>query len=84
MRLILSDKMAALLMPFGGELMEVADEYTGTTNFRELKLRAPVTSQDIAGQVAVHTCRYWYACNKIVHRVRTIAYFEGLGAPRLL
>ena len=50
------------------------------TIYRELKVGA---SQDVAKQVAGNCHRWWRNSAKLLNSVLTIAYFDGLGLPRL-
>ena len=52
-----------------------------TTMFREL--RAMGASVDGADQVAGNARRWWRNSDRLVKTVLTIAYFDGLGVPRL-
>jgi RNA-directed DNA polymerase len=40
-------------------------------------------SVDVAAQVAGNTRRWWRSSDRLVKTVLTIAYFDGLGVPRL-
>jgi RNA-directed DNA polymerase len=51
------------------------------TIYRELK--ALGSSEDVAKQVAVNSCRWWRNSNRLLKTVLTIAYFDSLGVPRL-
>jgi len=51
------------------------------TIYRELKARG--ASEDVAKQVAGNCHRWWRNSNGAIKRVLTIAYFDGLGVPRL-
>jgi RNA-directed DNA polymerase len=51
------------------------------TIYRELK--ALGTSDDVANQVAGNCHRWWRNSNGVIKTVLTIAYFDGLGLPRL-
>lgn len=51
------------------------------TIYRELK--ALGASQDVAKQVAVNSRRWWRNSDRLLKTVLTIAYFDGLGVPRL-
>jgi len=51
------------------------------TIYRELK--ALGASQDVAKQVAVNSRRWWRNSDQLLKTVLTIAYFDGLGVPRL-
>ena len=53
----------------------------GVTMFREL--RAMGASVDVAAQVAGNARRWWRNSDRLVKTVLTIAYFDGLGVPRL-
>ena len=53
----------------------------GKTIYRELKARG--ASQDVAKQVAGNCHRWWRNSAKLLNSVLTIAYFDGLGLPRL-
>ena len=53
----------------------------GTTMYREL--RAMGASVDVAAQVAGNARRWWRNSDRLVKTVLTIAYFDGLGVPRL-
>jgi len=53
----------------------------GTTIYRELcSLGA---SAEVARQVAANSRRWWRNSDRALKRVLTIAYFDGLGVPRL-
>jgi RNA-directed DNA polymerase len=54
----------------------------GTTMFREL--RAMGASVDVAKQVAGNSRRWWRNSDRLLKTTLTIAYFDGLGVPRLL
>ena len=54
----------------------------GTTMFREL--RAMGASVDVASQVAGNSRRWWRNSDRLLKTTLTIAYFDGLGVPRLL
>ena len=49
--------------------------------FREL--RAMGASVNVAAQVAGNARRWWRNSDRLVKTVLTIAYFEGIGVPRL-
>ena len=51
------------------------------TIYRELK--ALGATQDVAKQVAGNCHRWWRNSDGVIKRVLTIAYFDGLGVPRL-
>ncbi|MDO9568492.1 MAG: hypothetical protein Q7J58_03840 [Hydrogenophaga sp.] len=51
------------------------------TIYRELK--ALGASQDVARPVAGNCHRWWRNSDGAIKRVLTIAYFDGLGLPRL-
>ena len=51
------------------------------TIYRELK--AMGASEDVANQVAGNCHRWWRNSNGVIKTVLTIAYFDGLGLPRL-
>lgn len=51
------------------------------TIYRELN--ALGATQDVAKQVAGNCHRWWRNSDGAIKRVLTIAYFDGLGAPRL-
>lgn len=53
----------------------------GTTMFRELGTMG--ASVDVAAQVAGNARRWWRNSDRLVKTVLTIAYFDGLGVPRL-
>ena len=53
----------------------------GTTMFREL--RAMGASVDVAKQVAGNARRWWRNSDRLLKTILTIAYFDGLGVPRL-
>ena len=51
------------------------------TIYRELKaLRA---KENVARQVAANNRRWWRNSDRLLKTVLTIAYFDGLGVPRL-
>ena len=49
--------------------------------YRELKARG--ASEDVARQVAGNCHRWWHNSGLLLNSVLTIAYFDGLGLPRL-
>ncbi|MDP3808835.1 group II intron maturase-specific domain-containing protein, partial [Hydrogenophaga sp.] len=51
------------------------------TIYRELK--ALGASDDVANQVAGNCHRWWRNSNGVIKTVLTVAYFDGLGLPRL-
>ena len=51
------------------------------TIYRELKAQG--ASEDVAKQVAANSRRWWRNSAKLLNSVLTIAYFDGLGLPRL-
>ncbi|MDP2093282.1 MAG: group II intron reverse transcriptase/maturase [Hydrogenophaga sp.] len=51
------------------------------TIYRELK--AMGASEDVANQVAGNCHRWWRNSNGVIKTVLTVAYFDGLGLPRL-
>lgn len=51
------------------------------TIYRELKARG--ASEDVARQVAGNCHRWWRNSARLLNSVLTIAYFDGLGLPRL-
>jgi RNA-directed DNA polymerase len=51
------------------------------TIYRELKVLG--ASQGVANQVAGNCHRWWRNSDGVIKRVLTIAYFDGLGVPRL-
>jgi group II intron reverse transcriptase/maturase len=53
----------------------------GTTIYRELRTLG--ASTDVARQVAANNRRWWRNSDRALKRVLTIAYFDGLGVPRL-
>jgi RNA-directed DNA polymerase len=53
----------------------------GKTIYRELK--ALGANEDVAQQVAVNGRRWWHNSAMRLNAVLTIAYFDGLGVPRL-
>jgi len=53
----------------------------GTTIYREL--RALGASAEAARQVAANSRCWWRNSGQALNRVLTIAYFDGLGVPRL-
>jgi len=53
----------------------------GTTMFREL--RALGACVDVAAQVAGNARRWWRNSDRLLKTTLTIAYFDGLGVPRL-
>jgi RNA-directed DNA polymerase len=53
----------------------------GPTMYREL--RALGASRDVAAQIAGNSRRWWHNSALGLNRVLTIAYFDGLGVPRL-
>lgn len=53
----------------------------GGTIYRELMARG--AKHDVAKQVAVNGRRWWRNSAKLLNSVLTIAYFDGLGVPRL-
>ncbi|SFC28218.1 RNA-directed DNA polymerase, partial [Polaromonas sp. OV174] len=46
-------------------------------------LKAMGASEDVAKQVAGNCHRWWRNSNGVIKIVLTIAYFNGLGVPRL-
>jgi len=53
----------------------------GTTIYRELRKRG--ASVRVASHVAVNNRRWWRNSGKLLNSVLTIAWFDGLGLPRL-
>lgn len=53
----------------------------GKTMYREL--RALGASVEVAREVAANSRRWWHNSDQALNRVLTIAYFDGLGVPRL-
>jgi hypothetical protein len=61
--------------------IKLKDWKRSRTTYRELK--ALGASEDVAKQVASNCHRWWRNSNGVIKTVLTIAYFDGLGVPRL-
>ena len=67
-----------LALPAGSHVVEI--RATGTAPDSAPAVKASV---DVAAQVAANTRRWWRGSAGLLNSVLTIAWFDGLGLPRL-